>query len=410
MEMPEQVSRENAIPEQLGFSLKQPADRTWTAPGPISAQVGRPLRILIVATEAPPVRGGIARIVGYLRDGLQERGHHVDVLAYPEVGRLVFGEIRLSSLLFRLPRLFRRINEYDIVHIHGSTPTVSDIFLLFMRLRKPGLPVVYTHHVDLDFAAGFLTTLYNRLHHRLSRHARAVVAATRNTLDLMHDNRGRSSIIPYGIDLARFSTDMQKDEAFTVLFVGQFRPWKGVQVLLRAMSQVKNARLFLVGQGPEEQAYRALIQELELDVEVHVGVTDEALRQLYARAHVVVLPSISRLEAFGLTLLEGMAAGCVPVASNLPGVREVVEPVGFLFPPGDADRLAAILSNLCSNPEQVRQLGGRARLYAAGFSQDRTVEEYERLFTSVVTGQRLAEQSQEPVYVSQTVNEKASQL
>ncbi len=394
MSITEEDSQENAT-TILSISSKRFAEhKAWTSPGPYASdqKAVRPLRVLIVATEAPPVLGGIARIVGYLRDGLQGRGHHVDVLAYPEVGRYIFGEVRLSSLIFKLPRLFQRINGYDIIHVHGITPTISDIFLLFVRLRNPHLLVVYTHHVDLDFRAGFLTDIYNRVHHWLSTHTNAVVAATQNTLGLLHDTRGRGFVIPYGIDLARFSMDMRKDEHFTVLFVGQFRPWKGVHILLQALSKVKNVRLLLAGRGPEEQAYRSLAKELNLDVDFHIGPSDDALRQLYTRAHVVVLPSVSRLEAFGLALIEGMAAGCVPVASDLPGVREVVEHIGFLFPAGDINYLARLLCELRDNPAQVYQIGEQARVYATEFSQDRTICEYERLFTYLVAGRELQAQ------------------
>jgi glycosyltransferase involved in cell wall biosynthesis len=394
MSISEQDSREKDTAKRSITSQRDDKHGIWTIPGPYAPgrAAARPLRVLIVATEAPPVLGGIARIVGYLRDGLQGHGHHVDVLAYPEVKRLVFGEVRLSSLIFKLPHLFQRVKEYDIIHVHGITPTVSDVFLLFVRLRNPRLLVIYTHHVDLDFAAGFLTRIYNRLHHWLSAHTSAVVAATQNTLELLNDTRGRGFVIPYGINLALFSTTMSKDEQFTILFVGQFRPWKGVPILLQALSQVKNARLLLVGQGPEEQAYRTLIAELDLDVEFHISVSDDALRRLYERAHVIVLPSISRLEAFGLALIEGMAAGCVPVASDLPGVRNVVENIGFLFPMGDANHLATILCDLRDNPERVRQIGEHVRVYATEFSQERTICEYERLFSYLVADRELKEQ------------------
>ncbi|HEX4204790.1 MAG TPA: glycosyltransferase [Ktedonobacteraceae bacterium] len=400
----EQGSHEIATAKRPISSKRFDERGAWTIPGSYAPgqAATHPLRILIVATEAPPVRGGIARIVGYLRDGLQGRGHHVDVLAYPEVGRLVFGEVRLSSLIFKLPQLFHRVNEYDIIHVHGVTPTFSDLFLLFVHLRNPRLPVIYTHHLDLDFTPAFLTGMYNRLHHWLSAHTSAVVAATDHTLALLHDKRGRGSVIPYGIDLAHFSTNRRKDEQFTVLFVGQFRPWKGVRILLQAMSQVKNARLLLVGQGPEEQAYRSLAKELDLDVQFYIGVNDDSLRQLYERAHVIVLPSISQLEAFGLALIEGMAAGCIPIASDLPGVREVVGRIGFLFPPGDANELATILRDLLNNPEQVQQTAEYARMYATQFSQDRTICEYERLFTCLVAARELKEQIEQITHKTQS--------
>jgi rhamnosyl/mannosyltransferase len=121
-----------------------------------------------------------------------------------------------------------------------------------------------------------------------------------------------------------------------------------------------------------------------LNVEFHIGVDDDELRQLYQLAHAVVLPSVSHAEAFGLALVEGMAAGCVPIASNLPGVREVVGQTGFLFPAGDAKHLAAILCSLRDDLALVKQIGDRARVRAAEFGRERTVCEYERLITELI--------------------------
>jgi hypothetical protein len=141
--------------------------RFWTVLSfhALEQAAARPLHILTVATEAHPIRSGIARNVGYLRDGFQERGHQVDVLAYPGVRRLVFGEVWLSSLIFKLPQLLCRINEYDVIHVHGTTPTISDVvlfFLCFARLRSLHPIVIYTHHMDLDFGTGgFLNRAYD---------------------------------------------------------------------------------------------------------------------------------------------------------------------------------------------------------------------------------------------------------
>lgn len=349
-------------------------------------QTARSLRILIVATEAPPVRGGIARVIGYLQEGLQQQKHYVDVLAYPEVKRLVFGQIRLSSLIFRLPQLMRSISEFDVIHVHGTTPTVSDVMLLFLRIalrRRPRPLVVYTHYADLDFGPWeLLNKAYNCLHHWLSSHADAVIAATPDILELTGKNK-RGFVVPLGIDLKHFAIQGQKDSGFTVLFVGQFRPYKGVPILMRAMAQVPGARLLLVGRGPEEQAYRSLARELGLDTEFHVSIDDVQLRQFYQRAHVVVLPSVSRLEAFGLVLVEGMAAGCIPIASDLPGVREVVGLSGFLFPQGNVNRLASILRSLRDDAALVQQMGERARMRATEFDKERTSREYEKIIENL---------------------------
>ncbi len=354
----------------------------------------RSLRILMVSSEGPPTRSGIARTIGYLRDGLQDRGHRVDVISHPGVQRVALGEVRLSRLIFHLTGLARRIDDYDLVHLHGAAPTVSDAFLLFARIRGLRPPLVYTHHCDIDMSpVRWLSGFYNTLHHRLSAGVDQVVSTTSDYATEV-GVRGRISIIPLGVDFARFATGGPKDRQFTVLFAGQFRPYKGVRVLLRAMASVQGARLLVAGgctarNCTEEQDYRALAAELGVYVEFHTRPGDDHLRELYRRAHAVVLPSVTRAEAFGLVLLEGMAAGCVPVASDLPGVRDVVAETGFTFPVGDVDGLATTLRRLRDEPALVEQSGARARERASTFTWERTVSEYERLFVDLVVTREL---------------------
>jgi hypothetical protein len=196
-------------------------------------------------------------------------------------------------------------------------------------------------------------------------------------------------VIPLGVDLRECDGHTTKDRQFTVLFVGQFRPYKGVPVLLRAMARVHGSRLLVAGSGPEEHAYRELATELGICVEFFIGVEDEEVRRLYQRAHVLVLPSVTRAEAFGLVLLEAMAAGCVPVASDLPGVREVLGRIGFTFPPHSVEVLAATLRHLRDDSALIAEIGIRARRRASTFTWDRTLSDYESLFNELVAVREL---------------------
>jgi Glycosyl transferases group 1 len=123
---------------------------------------------------------------------------------------------------------------------------------------------------------------------------------------------------------------------------------------------------------------------LRLDVEFHISPDDAHLPELYRRAHAVVLPAVCRSEAFGLTLVEGMAAGCVPIASNLPGVREVIGRTGFVYPKGDAPCLAGIVRGLRDCPGLVEAIGKVARTRAAAYDRDEMMSEYERLLDGLV--------------------------
>src|SRR5439155_20758721 len=81
----------------------------------------------------------------------------------------------------------------------------------------------------------------------------------------------------------------------------------------------------------------------------------------------VVLPSVGRGEAFGMVLLEGLACGKPVVASDLPGVRSVVQQTGggLLVSPGDAETLAQAMESLARDPQRRAALGRAGRATVA---------------------------------------------
>jgi phosphatidylinositol alpha-mannosyltransferase len=112
-------------------------------------------------------------------------------------------------------------------------------------------------------------------------------------------------------------------------------------------------------------------------------VSDDARRELLARADVLVAPSLGG-ESFGLVLLEGMAAGLPVVASDIPGYREVLPPdAGRLVPPGDAGALASVLGQLLDDEALRARLGGAGRREVKRYDWDAVVGDvvavYERV-------------------------------
>lgn len=95
------------------------------------------MRILLVISEAPPVRSGVARVADRLSQVLIGRGRQVDLLSLQDIPRYERGGIRLSSMPLKLPSLKERFLSYDLIHLHGPVPTFSDVFLVWV-LRGPG--------------------------------------------------------------------------------------------------------------------------------------------------------------------------------------------------------------------------------------------------------------------------------
>lgn len=355
------------------------------------------MRVLMLVSEAPPINSGIARVAGELTERLRARGVTVDVLSANEIPRWSFGEFRLSSLALKWPKIQSMLSSYDILHVHGTVPTFSDLGLLLGRLglaySRPSTAIVYTHHSDIDIAGLEVpAAIYNRVHTSLLWLADHIVASTPTYASLLEDclGPGRVSAVRFGVDAERFQSKLYKARRFSVLFVGQLRPYKGVDVLLRAWQYVDNADLHILGDGHQRAELEALAAKLKLQsVYFHGSVTEKQLKKFYARSHVLVLPSTRKAEAFGLVLLEGMAAGCVPVATNLPGVADVVSASGFTFPVGDNRALAEILINLRDNRQVRRDLAELAIARSLATDWDYTAEAYYGIYRQAYLGRQL---------------------
>ena len=355
------------------------------------AKVYSPLKILVIISEAPPIRSGVSRVGEEIIKRLRSAGHVVDTVSNSDIPRLALGEVRLSSMLWKgVGSVFRRVKEYDLIHVHGPAPTFSDVALIFTSLRRVigGPPIVYTHHSEIELPGKeVVCSPYNYAHRALARLADHVVVSTpsyaRSFAPFLPQHR--ISAIPWGVSHRQASST--KPDGFNILFVGQLRPYKGVEVLLRAFSRTDNAKLTIIGNGHAIHRYRAQVQELGLRNVHFLGkVTERVLRRAYDEAHALVLPSLTRAEAFGLVLLEGMAFGCVPIASRLPGLTDVVGDAGYTFEPGDDAALASILTSLQHDRAAMESLSQAAWRRADTFCWDRTAQAYERLFTALVRG------------------------
>jgi glycosyltransferase involved in cell wall biosynthesis len=208
----------------------------------------------------------------------------------------------------------------------------------------------------------------------------------------------RWRIVPNGIDAARFNPDGPREGGDYLLFVGRLVPYKGLEVLLRALAHHPvGMPLRVVGDGPMRRELEMLADRLDVDVEFLGHVTDEALPRLYRGAHLTVLPSVTRQEAFGITLIESMACGTPVVASDLPGVADVARRGGVVSPPRDVNALgralhAALASDeLPMGPPLARAIHQR---YSWEAVTRRLVEVYQEVLEAGETPRRAAPDSE----------------
>ena len=260
------------------------------------------------------------------------------------------------------------------------------VFLLRSTLPRAQQPtIVYTHHSDLAIAAVQpLCRVYNRIASSLAHQADTVVVSSQAYQRKLHRNFGAPvRLIPWGVDLrGRAGTARSAAPGpLRVLFVGQFRVYKGINVLLDAVSHQPGIELTMVGSGPMKDEVTERVRRERLDNVTLAGrLSDSELEEAYQQADVIVLPSLTTAEAYGLVLAEGMAAGCVPVASSLPGVVEVASETGIVCPPGDVAALRAAFTSLRDDRARLATLSQRSLDRSARFSVRSMAQSYAQEF------------------------------
>jgi glycosyltransferase involved in cell wall biosynthesis len=309
--------------------------------------------------QADPARaavGGVERVFAEVSRKLAARGHEVTVLCSTDgpggAGRqdgvdYVRAPRRGTLLRDPVARLAAHVRaDADVVHVAATYPFTTPSVL--RRSHALGVPAVLDFHFE-PTPGGPLGRLALGLYRRVGtapyRLADAVLVRSlsygRAAPSLQGVPEARWRILPNGIDPAAFRPSGPATPGDYLLFVGRLVPYKGVEVLLRALSRMAAPPpLLVVGDGPLRGRLEALAGQLGVAVRFLGRVGDGDLPALYRGARLTVLPSVTGQEAFGISLIESMACGTPVVASALPGVAEVAQVGGLLAPPGDADALA----------------------------------------------------------------------
>lgn len=345
-----------------------------------------------------PAVGGVETNIRSVSSELIKHGYEVTVAAstIPNASKeeIVDGVIVIRTkplfTVFKVPflpgygKLLSSVTP-DIFHAHGMVPGVTDVALFHASKRK--IPSVLTYQFDGNgesFLGNAFASAYNHtLNRKAVSKANAIIATTRSyaeTSPVLKDYLDKVEIIPNGVDLEKFNPNInsgdvreryQLPSSKLVFALGRFVKYKGFEYLIRAMKSVDDATLILGGAGALEGYYRQIVHNESLENKVRfLGfVPDEDLPKLYTVSDLFVLPSTLRGEAFGITILEAMACGIPVIASDLPGMRELVaDNCGMKTKPGDTKALADSINHLLSNDSLRSNMSKHARKNAEAYS------------------------------------------
>ena len=214
----------------------------------------------------------------------------------------------------------------------------------------------------------------------------AYVSPTRVTADAVAAQVPglQTRVIPFGIDLDRFTTDGPREdlslERPVALAVGALEPLKGMDTLIRAVAARPRGSLVILGRGPQHDELAALGDRLLGPSRfLLASAPADAMPRWYRAADVLLSASAS--EAFGLVYLEAMACGLPVVTEDDPVRREVLAPVAILVPaPATPEAFAAAMDSALASSRAERLSFVRDR-----YSLDRMADSYAALFDSLLS-------------------------
>ncbi len=345
------------------------------------------MKILQVYKDVfPEVSGGIERYIHDLSFFLKEKGHSVEILVAGggirkldqiDVTGLWCPARILSNPIVPGYSSFLSKTKADVIHFHLPLPSAV---IAWQSIRKKfKKPYIVTYHSDIVRQA-FAMPFYGPILRKFLHGASAVIATSQNyvkTSDYLRELTN-SKVIAIGVNLERFNFDSKCEKEF-YLFVGRFRRYKGIFVLLEAWRKMEAPpRLILAGGGGVIEEVRKYIALYKLPVEIASDVSDDKLIELYQKSKALILPSIQRSEAFGMVQVEAMACGTPVISSNLPtGVSWVNQhkKTGLLFTTGDSVALKESIIELEKSEKYRRKLGKNARIRAEKFLNDEVLFE-----------------------------------
>jgi phosphatidylinositol alpha-mannosyltransferase len=279
-----------------------------------------------------------------------------------------------------------RAGGFDVVHIHEP---LAPLIAYGLVLRPPPAPMVGTYHrAGTSRALAPLRPLAALVGRRMQIRV-AVSEAARQTG--LQAGGGPFEVLFNGIDMARFeSAPPVRDPQGrpVVVFVGRHEQRKGLAVLLDAFTMVKRpAVLWVIGEGPDTEALHRRSPPSDR-VEWLGPLSDEDMAARLAGADVLSTPALYG-ESFGLVLLEGMAAGCVVVASDIDGYRQAAGGRAELVAPGNAHALAEALDLALADAEAGTGRSApaaieAARQHARAWSMDTLAERYVEVYRRAI--------------------------
>jgi glycosyltransferase involved in cell wall biosynthesis len=368
------------------------------------------MKVLNVVKYYYPSIGGMETYVRQLCNGMHKQGIESSIITINNIARIetsrevidqvpvlrVGCQLRLFSQPISLPfghMMKDLISETDLVHLHCPFPNAEILSNSFTSK-----PLVVTWCVDpVNTRWRILFPLFRPSLIRVLEMARKIILIGPNLLEhspTLQPYQHKCDVIPLAYTHVKGAETISTVRKLnrvrpTILFVGKLRKYKGVEHLIRAIKNLPEVLLRVVGNGEELRNLRQLTNKLGIDSRVTflVDVPNEHLPVEYKKADLFVLPSIDASEAFGIVQAEAMSYGLPVINTNLPSSVPFVSlngVTGITVPPSDPVALAAAIKKLCDESTFYENCSRNALQRAKLFTEENMIEKHTEVYRECV--------------------------
>lgn len=324
------------------------------------------MKILHVITSLRT--GGAEKLMVDLLPRLRELGNDVELLLFDGTRTSFYNElektgIKIHSLSvggnvynpLNIIKLRKYLKIYDIVHTHN---TACQLFAAICSVLC-SVVLVTTEHNTSNRRRGW--KWYAPIDRWMYSRYQKIICISDQALTSLEDFHGKDSkntIIYNGVDIQRYINPIKNislNGNYTITMVAGFRYQKDHDTLIKACSLLpKNYSIRLVGDGERKPILQKLANDLGIENRVEFCGLRNDIPELLEESDIIVLSS--HFEGLSLSSIEGMASGRPFIASDVNGLREIVNGYGVLFPHGDEEILAHEIKKLCENSEYYQQI------------------------------------------------------
>ena len=283
--------------------------------------------------------------------------------------------------IFRLYRLINRGN-YDIVHTHNTAP---QFFAAICKVLSPNTILITTEHNttnrrrNISWWQPIDRWMYSRYSSII-----CISKQAKENLDAYIGKTDHSNVILNGVDVKLFFNPIHTippGSPVILTMVAGLRQQKDQDTIIRALMYLpENIHLRIVGDGVRRNILRQLATDCNVTHRVDFAGTQIDIPAQLRQADIVIMSS--HFEGLSLSSIEGMASGRPFIASDVDGLREVVDGAGLLFPHSDEKALAKTIMSLVDNPQKYHNVAVACQKRASLYHIDNTIRGYIDIYNS----------------------------